>query len=440
MTKLGLKIKLRGNILYASFSHQGKKFLQSTNIILDNKKHFNFHDRTFNVNHKNWHKDTEFIQDYETKIKTWINEAKSIQVNQVDYVKKKFSEIKALSSNTLIRITYNSELYSSLYAIITQHPTYLKAVKDGNKHIVHDFISVLSLIRDYQIAKNKKLLLSDLDAKLLVEIFDFKMGAHVQHFGKFQSDCDYDSKRLVKNTSQTTLSDTWVNFKLLIQFIEKELMIKLSSTIISFKLGRAETKTPIPLKQTEFEVLMEYKPRDIDEEKVIDFICVSIGTGLDYNDICKLNEEHFIRYNDYFRIDVKRNKTKTKCKIPLTDGIFEIFKKYDFKMDYFSRHTFNKKYKEITKRLRVFNELDKIHAEENNLTEPLKRTEILSHENFRKTYITYCFDLRISEDKIRSRVGHRDSRQMKHYNDNEEKYIPTKIKELMKQIIYVPTN
>ena len=443
MAKYGFKLKFRGNVLYGSFSHGKEKFLRSSNIVVENIKYFNLKDRTFNSKHVGWEADTKTVLLFENKIREWVLEARTKGINQAKYAREKWDlELKRIKTG-YEAITIDSKLYETVYQVVNQNPEYITALGDKskkkNKNKLNDFYSVFKIIRDYQIAKKKEFTLNDLNSQLLKDMFEFQKEPHNQYFGKFESAVEFD-KVFIRKRSETTLSDDWGVFKSILVHIQNDLKVALPSSTLEFKFKRGKQKTPVYVQYDEFYSLFTYKPFNEIEEMVMDYMIVSIGTGLNFYDIYDLKEDNFTQFNKFYRITVRRNKTGSLCRIPLTDLVYETFKKHNFKMNFIEDYQFNSRYREIMANFDCFQKIDNIYAKENQLTEPSKRLEILSHENFRKTYITYCFDLGIMESKIRNRVGHQDGRQMKHYADYDERYIKPEIKELMKKFIQLSPN
>ncbi len=440
MAKHGFKLKFRGKAINGSFSHDGEKFLRSSNIIVENIKHFNLKDRTFSTKHIGWETDTKALINFENKIREWVLEARTKGINQAVYAREKWDlESKRIKSR-YEAITIDSKLYETIYQVVMHNPEFITALGDKskkkNKNKLNDYYSVFKIIRDYQIAKNIEFTLNDLNSQLLKDMFEFQKSPHNQYFGKYESAKEYE-KVYIRKRSDTTLSDDWGVFKSILVTIHQDLGVALPASTLQFKCKRGIQKTPVFVQYDEFNNLFNYKPFNELEQKVMDYMIVSVGTGLNFYDIYDLNEDNFIQYNDFYRINVRRNKTGSLCRIPLTTLVYDTFKKYNFKMNFIEDYQFNSIYREIMGNFDCFHKLDTFYSRENNLTEPIKRLEILSHENFRKTYITYCFDLGIMEAKIRNRVGHQDGRQMIHYADHDERYIKPEIKELMKKFILV---
>lgn len=434
MKKQGFQFKLRGTSIYASFSDHGKKFYESVNISVESAKHFSISERTLTRAHRGYLQDNEKLFNYETKVRNWILEAEKFNENTVDFVKNKFFEVANISKSKLKNHSLDSLLYKILNEVIQSDPTYIDSINKKNRKTAFDYTAVLKLVRDYEIGNNITIQLKELSYQLVERIFKYHQSAFNQYLGNYDDALKYDKMKINKSgLALTTLHNRWITFKKLLRFIDQGL-VNLNANIFNYKIKKGEVKTPVIYNYKEFAALVNYKPRP-DEVNIHDLIIVSFATGLNYNDICDLKVHNFERVQNYNRIIMRRNKSKARCQIPLTDYVYNIFKKYNFTMDSIKNHTFNEKLRGIFSNFPIFDKVDLFHQEEYNLLLPLTRSQILSHENFRKTFITYCFDLKLSEDKIRKRVGHSDSRMMKHYNDSEERYIEVEIMELIKKVI-----
>jgi hypothetical protein len=432
-----LKYIIRDRHICLFFKHQNKTFKKSTGIKIQDPKHFNPTDFSFSQKHPNWVNDTKYVREFYNQVSDLILEARKLNTNRVIYVNTKLDEL-----NKGLKFSHEEKgaqigLYDILLKYTINDPSYTEAIASGNKNKVSDFHSILAFVRDYQIHKKVKITLGDLNKTFLETMFKFAATPHESHYGKYEFQDQWKTKVKNGKKSPDTLNDFWGILKGIFIRLDTEFGFALNQSIYKYKPPTESKKTPMYLYHEEFKTIFTHISKGKDEEMLIDYIFASLGTGLNFEDLNKIRERSIVRYKDFYRIELKRNKSRMACKIPLTQKVYEIFKKYNFNLHFYSNNQFNSAYRKLMSSYKVFHELDYIYAEENGLEIPEKRYENLSHENFRKTYITYCFDLGIQENHVWARVGHRDGDNMKHYHDNDERYLTDGILKMVKDIIYV---
>ncbi|MDP1726534.1 MAG: hypothetical protein Q8M15_07100 [Bacteroidota bacterium] len=432
-----LKYIIRKSHICLFFKHQTKTFKRSTGIKIQDPKHFNPKDFSFSQKHPNWVNDTKHVREFYNQVSDLILEARKLNTNRVIYANAKLDEL-----NRGLKFSHEERgahigLYDTLLKYTINDPAYAEAKVNGNKNKVSDFHSILAFVRDYQIHKKVKITLGDLNKTFLKTMFDFAATPHSSHYGKYEFQDQWKTKIKDGKKAPDTLNDFWGILKGVFKRLDNEFGFALNKSIYEYKPPTESTKTPIYLFHEEFKTLYNHHPDIKENEMLLDFIFASLGTGLNFEDLNKVGENNIVRYAGFYRIELKRNKSRMACKIPLTEKVYDIFKKYDFNLHFYTNTQFNSAFRKLMSSYPIFHELDFIYAEENGLEMPEKRYEILSHENFRKTFITYCFDLGIQENHIWNRVGHRDGENMKHYHDNDERYLTDEIRKLIKEIIYV---
>jgi len=84
-------------------------------------------------------------------------------------------------------------------------------------------------------------------------------------------------------------------------------------------------------------------------QRSADLFCVQCYTGLAYVDLKNLNASHLIRDNDgSMWININRQKVKNaECVIPVVKKVFNILKKYDFKLPVISNQKYNDALKKV---------------------------------------------------------------------------------------------
>ncbi len=432
-----LKYIIRDSHICLFFKHQTKTFKRSTGIKIQDPKHFNSKDFSFSQKHPNWVNDTKYVREFYNQVSDLILEARRLNTNRVIYANAKLDEL-----NKGLKFSHEEKgahigLYDILLKYTINDPSYAEAKASGNKNKVSDFHSILAFVRDYQIHKKVKITLGDLNKTFLKTMFDFAATPHASHYGKYEFQDQWNRRVKDGKKAADTLNDFWGILRGIFKRLENEFEFTLNKSIYEYKPPSEAKKTPMYLYHEEFKTLFTHQPKDIENQMLMDYIFASLGTGLNFEDLNKIKERNIVRYKDFHRIELKRNKSRMACKIPLTQKVYEIFKKYDFNMHFYTNDQFNTAYRKLMANNIIFHELDYIYAEENGLEMPKQRYVHLSHENFRKTYITYCFDLGIQENHVWARVGHRDGDNMKHYHDNDERYLTDEISKMVKEIIYV---
>jgi hypothetical protein len=416
MRRLGTTLKLRGNTIYIFFTHQGKKFFQSTTVTVKDLKHFDIQAQQLTKKHEDYIKDNKNLLDKHQRIKLLINEAEAKGLNQVDYVKQTLEHEKIQNTSKIRQINIDSPLYESIYEVIMQDPSYTDA---DNRKTPFDYTAVLKLIKDYQLGKNVKLLLSNVNHDLIKSIFKYHSNPYQQYLSsKWSDSSDFSKTKMCKNgLGDKTLSNRWITFKKLLTIIDGTLGVKLNPNCFHYKQKQKSLGDPVVLSFNEFQKLINYPCLNAKQEQIIELTKISLGTGLNFEDIRKLKPHHFTVHAAGIEIKIRRNKTGAKCFIPISPEVHELCKKYNYSPNLFSNKVFNDNLRAIMTQIPEFDEIDWAYMEEENISTPTKRHQIITHSIFRKTYITYCADLGIQENWIRSRVGHGDGRMMKHYQN-----------------------
>jgi site-specific recombinase XerD len=127
-----------------------------------------------------------------------------------------------------------------------------------------------------------------------------------------------------------------------------------------FKDFPCKYKNPIRPYLTETEIQLIYNhvfPTD-KLTRVRDLFMVQVYTGLSYADISNLTTENIeIGVNGKEWIIINRHKTGERSAIPLLPVALEIFKKYDYKLPYYSNQKFNEYLKDISKACGIIKKL-----------------------------------------------------------------------------------
>nr|WP_321405912.1 site-specific integrase [uncultured Carboxylicivirga sp.] len=125
-------------------------------------------------------------------------------------------------------------------------------------------------------------------------------------------------------------------------------------------------------------------------QRTADLFCVQCYTGLAYVDLKNLNTSHLVRDNDgSMWINITRQKVKTaECVIPVIKRVFNILKKYDFKLPVVSNQKYNDALKKIASEVGI-------------------NKRLTSHVG-RKTYGTLLLNKDVPIETVSKLLGHSD--------------------------------
>lgn len=201
---------------------------------------------------------------------------------------------------------------------------------------------------------------------------------------------------------------TWLNLKKIKNSIDRNHLIKPKNQ---------NTENLICLERNELDAIMQYQPKDLQDERTKDIIVFLSHTGIRQIDLFNINKSHII--NNCIEFYPQKTKgNKIKAIIPITSPVACILKKYDYELP-----TYTSKYltenivnfcskieplkNDITyiKTIKKEDEKGNIKTIRKPVTEPKYET-LTSHAIGRKTFINLCIERKVQLTTIAGMTGH----------------------------------
>jgi integrase len=264
---------------------------------------------------------------------------------------------------------------------------------DESKSInsLRDFRSTWNSLIDFELEKDRTLLLSDINEGWVNNDYFFFM----KEKRKSTNQKRFKTKGNLKNNSLKKRYDCLFMF---FKWLKKKDLI--AEICDRRNLGQVDVDK-IAISTKEVMQLHNFQSKDDILNEIKDYFIFACLTGFRFSDLKLLKAHHFVQKNDFWVVSKRTEKTKILCEIPLCTVAQKIMERYSFKFKIPTNQHYNRCIKEVAKESKLF---DGDGVKDGQM---FKRWELLSSHTSRTSFITNLIDSNeVSISVLMSYTGH----------------------------------
>ncbi|MFB6307547.1 MAG: phage integrase SAM-like domain-containing protein [Flavobacteriales bacterium] len=308
---------------------------------------------------KDWNKDREelashvenrkekmkVIQKWRQRADSIINEAleDGYEIAGKDLEKrlKNYREEVATRRTSSLRELYEVFLKEK-EEVLTQSP-------DKTPQSVKDYRSLAHALSDFEKDKNRSFLMDEVDTRWLNQFHKWLSEERPKGEG-------YKTQGAL---NQKTIKKRFDSFKTFFRWLQQNEYIQNISSITNYKVQVGKTLIDT-LTVDEVEAFYQTEFERSSLRKIRDLFVFACHTGLRWSDIIRVRKVHIKEENGYYILSKiahkTRNTTNEYFQVPLTNTALEIFKRYNYNLDFFSQQKANDYLKEAMYYSGLFND------------------------------------------------------------------------------------
>ena len=385
--------KYKGNLIRINTKQRylGKEFHEKNGVAFNNK--------VAEKNLKNM-----LLVSMKYKVDKYIGEQlleKFPKINQKDcleFINKGYKEPKDVKL-----LIYYQQFYQS------------KEIELQNAPSLKDYKSLENALTDFQIYKNALYRPKDITPQFLLEFRNFLCAEHPAKKG-------YKTKG---NLNNNTIHKRVSSFRTFCRWLEEQEIAEFKKKLYTIETVKRYDPDTVILSKEEIQVLIDLKPADKFEERIIDLFVLNCYMGMRWSDLSTFEKGIF--QNDaegntsYIKVNEKTDETIV---IPILPTARRILEKYQYKLPKYTLQYFNRELKKIFENHNLFE--TKIPKKKRQLgkIEPtnFKKRELISSHTCRRTFITLAVSANVPLNAIMLASGHTQLRTLQKYAKKQQDF------------------
>lgn len=330
----------------------------------------------------------EKLDEYQEAIRFYrINFNRKAEVNEVKYWNTSTSKkLQSIDLVNLMKVFYEER---NEYVEKGAHS------KSGLK----DYKSFWNSLVDYDLEKEERLTIEDLNKDFPLKYFNFLRNKRDSSESK-----KYKTRG---NLNGRTIRKRFDILKAFVLWLEENKKIKDVYSVIreqirkNFNLTKEWLSPPVKryvLNREELEKFKKLKPKTRTDKIAKDLFLVGCYTGLRFSDITSIGRRHIIQRNGKYFINKMAVKTADALSIELRNDILKIIKKYDYNLAVITNQEMNRALFELASRSRYFQKDSTEYFKEDG--SPYKLYELIKTHSGRRTFVSVLVNYHVPKGNL----------------------------------------
>lgn len=385
--------KYKGNLIRINtkYRYLGKEFHEKNGIAYNNKV---VHRNDLNI----------ALVTMKNKVDMYISEQLRQyfpRINQkecLDYINRGYYEPKDVKL-----LVYYQQFYKA------------KEIELQNAPSLKDYKSLENALSDFQIYKNALFRPKDITPQLLLEFRNFLSAEHPEKKG-------YKTQG---NLNNNTIHKRISSFRTFCRWLEEQEIAVFKEKLYTIETVQRYDPDTVVLSKEEIQVLINLKPADKFEEKIIDLFVLNCYMGMRWSDFSTIEKGVFRKDEEGNTSYIKVNeKTEETIVIPVLPTARRILEKYQYNLPKYTQQYFNRTLKDILENHNLFDtEIPKKKRQLGKI-EPtsFKKRELISSHTCRRTFITLAVSANVPLNAIMLATGHTQLKTLQKYAKKKQNF------------------
>jgi integrase len=290
-----------------------------------------------------------------------------------------------------------------------------KEVELQNPMSLKDYKSLENALTDFQLYKKALFRPKDITPQLLLEFRNFLSDEH-------PAKKEYKTKG---NLNNNTIHKRISSFRTFCRWLEEQEIAVFKEKLYTIETVKKYDPDTVILSKEEMQVLIELKPENKFEEKIIDLFILNCYMGMRWSDFSTIEKGIFQNDAEGNTSYIKVNeKTEETIVIPILPTAKRILEKYQYKLPKYTQQYFNRELKNILENHNLFEtEIPKKKRQLGKI-EPtnFKKRELISSHTCRRTFITLAVSANVPLNAIMLATGHTQLKTLQKYAKKQQNY------------------
>lgn len=290
-----------------------------------------------------------------------------------------------------------------------------KRIELQNAPSLKDYKSLENAIADFQLYKNALFRPKDITPQLLLEFRNFLSAEH-------PTDKGYKTQG---NLNNNTIHKRISSFRTFCRWLEEQEIAVFKEKLYNIETVPRYDPDTVVLSKEEIQILIDLKPTDKFEERIIDLFILNCFMGMRWSDFSTIEKGVFQNDEEGNTSYIKINeKTEETIIIPILPTAKRILEKYQYKLPKFTQQYFNRTLKNILESHNLFDtEIPKKKRQLGKI-EPtnFKKRELISSHTCRRTFITLAVSANVPLNAIMLATGHTQLKTLQKYAKKKQNF------------------
>jgi integrase len=290
-----------------------------------------------------------------------------------------------------------------------------KEVELQNAMSLKDYKSLENALTDFQLYKKALFRPKDITPQLLLEFRNFMSVEHPEKKG-------YKTQG---NLNNNTIHKRISSFRTFCRWLEEQEIAVFKPKLYTIETVKKYDPDTVILSKEEIQVLIDLKPENKFEEKIIDLFILNCYMGMRWSDFSTIEKGTFQNDAEGNTSYIKVNeKTEETIVIPILPTAKRILEKYQYKLPKYSQQYFNRELKNILENHNLFDaEIPKKKRQLGKI-EPtyFKKRELISSHTCRRTFITLAVSANVPLNAIMLATGHTQLKTLQKYAKKQQNF------------------
>ncbi len=290
-----------------------------------------------------------------------------------------------------------------------------KEIELQNALSLKDYKSLENALTDFQLYKKALFRPKDITPQLLLEFRNFLSAEHPEKKG-------YKTQG---NLNNNTIHKRISSFRTFCRWLEEQEIAVFKEKLYTLETVKKYDPDTVVLSKEEMQVLVDLKPADKFEERIIDLFVLNCYLGMRWSDFSTIEKGIFQNDAEGNTSYIKVNeKTEEPIVIPVLPTAKRILEKYEYKLPKYTQQYFNRELKNILANHNLFEtEIPKKKRQLGKI-EPtnFKKRELISSHTCRRTFITLAVSANVPLNAIMLATGHTQLKTLQKYAKKQQNF------------------